>query len=275
MKKYAIIGYPLTHSISQFIHESLFNLSKVDASYEVLQTPPENFDELETLLNSLDGYNVTIPYKNAALKFTDSLDDFSKISGSVNVIKNADIRLGYNTDVFGFCETLKAQGIDPKKECDCLILGCGGTGRMVLTYLASVQKKISVAVLNPADPELNEIKNNLNALYPACEITFVDIKSSDISGDLCINTTPAGMFPNINASPLSDEQIKRCGTIFDLVYNPLETLLVKKAHSFGISASTGLLMLVLQAVKAHEIWYGACFSPEQINTIYEACKTKM
>jgi shikimate dehydrogenase len=234
--KYGLIGYPLGHSVSPLIHSEIFKITGHAGEYSLYEMPPEKLE----LPSFLDGFNVTIPHKESIIKFCEKLDE-SADCGAVNCVKN---RVGYNTDVYGFKKAIETLGADlSSKVC---LLGHGGSGKMVAREVKKAGGSLTIAT-----------REN------------IDILTGNF--DLLINSTPVGMFPNVNHSPINFTKIN-AEYVLDLIYNPAETKLLSEARQKGIKAQNGLIMLVWQAIKSHEIWYGGKISEEQVNIIIEALK---
>lgn len=241
---FGLIGYPLSHSFSKkYFGEKFADLGIADAFYELF--PIASIEALPKLIAvhpNLVGLNVTIPYKEQVIPYLDGLDHAAAKIGAVNTIKIEDGHLtGYNTDVYGFGYALEkvmdVQDLPLKKA---LILGTGGAAKAVDYQLK--QMGISPTFVS---------RKALNDGY-----TYSDL-SGEILADhlLIVNTTPLGMSPKIEACPdipyecLSDQHL-----LYDLVYNPAETLFMKKGMAQGAKVINGLEMLVQQAEKAWEIW---------------------
>lgn len=265
MDKYALIGHPLGHSMSPLIHEKLFALSGItDYSYELIDIAPEDLTAKENMLRELKGFNITIPHKTAMIPMTDNLGESAVRYNSVNCISNSGgIMTGYNTDCDGFLRSAELLPLGGKV----LLLGCGGVGRMIAIESALHGAELTIAVI-PQDIQTAQVV--MAEILAKCETASVKIcLVSEIEGrfDLLINATPVGMYPNNDACAVSDEVIENCLSFFDVIYNPTETLLMKKARALGRTAVGGAAMLVWQAVKAHELWYGGSFDAEDISAI--------
>lgn len=265
MKKYSLTGHPLGHSMSPFIHKRLFEEAGKSAQYTLEDIAPEDMQEkFPSLINDTEGLNVTIPHKMAVIPFLDALDESAKRYNSVNCICRKDGKLtGYNTDCDGFLRSVPKENLGGKV----LIIGCGGVGRMIVIEAARHGADITIAVRptskETADTFVKEVCEKVNN-------TKIKVVMSDsVSGeyDLLINATPVGMYPNVNACPVSEELIGNCKAVFDVIYNPTKTKLIRIAEEKGILAIGGMSMLVLQAVVAHEIWDGDSYTDEQINKI--------
>lgn len=264
IKKFAVIGHPIGHTMSPFIHNRLFQLSGIEAEYIKLDIAPENLaDEYNRLLSKLDGYNITIPHKQNIIQLIDEIDDKAKMYGSVNTVANSDgIAKGYTTDPDGFLKALDAAGIILDGRV--VILGCGGVARTMAYEVVLKGLPLLFAVrkddVNIAKSLCSEIENTVKG----AKVSFclIDELSSDI--DVLVNATPIGMFPKLDAQPVTDSVISRCASVFDAVYNPLETVLIQKALANGSKAVGGMSMLVWQAVVAHEKWDGSVYDKEEI-----------
>ncbi|MBQ3886147.1 MAG: shikimate dehydrogenase [Ruminococcus sp.] len=264
MDKFALTGHPLGHSMSPLIHERLFALSGLDAEYSLIDIEPKDITESRPLILQHKGMNVTIPHKQAVIHLMDELGDSALRYNSVNCIKNDNGKLiGYNTDCDGFL--LSAEGLPIGGNV--AILGCGGVGRMIAIETALHGGNITLAVI-PQDVKTAQLlmAEILEKCNGAC-VRITDISELDGKFDLLINATPVGMYPKTDACAVSDKVIENSGSVFDVIYNPIETLLMKKARAMGKTAVGGAAMLVYQAVKAHEIWYGGKFRSEDIDDI--------
>ena len=273
MKKYALIGHPLGHSLSPEIHSRLMKLGGIDGSYELLDIPPEELTARFGELAELDGFNATIPHKVGIIPYTDRLDSSAERFGSVNCVKNGTEKVGYNTDVFGFTRSIDMLGASLKSRV--LVIGCGGVGRMIAAQSAYCGGDVTVAVLPDFLADAEKTVAHAKSVMPGAALRTAAISggtlsAQDIGGerfDLLINASPVGMFPKTDACPCSDDVTALCGSVFDVIYNPKETLLYKRARSMGKPAMTGMAMLVLQAAAAQEIWNGAQFADADLKQL--------
>lgn len=263
-KKYAVIGHPIGHTMSPFIHKRLFQLSGIDAEYIKLDISPDNLaNEYKNTLVKLDGYNITIPHKQNIIKLIDKIDDKAKMYGSVNTVVNTNgIATGYTTDPDGFLKALDAAGIVLNGKV--VIIGCGGVARTMAYEIVLKKLPVIFAVRN-ADIETakslcNEIKRTV--ADSKASYCLIDELSGDI--DVLVNATPLGMYPNIDVQPVKDDVINKCANVFDAVYNPLETVLIQKALANGAKAVGGMAMLVWQAVVSQQKWNGSTFNNSDI-----------
>ncbi len=250
-KHYAVIGHPIGHTMSPFIHKRLFELAGADADYTHLDIAPETLaEEYQNRLRHLDGFNITIPHKEAIIPLLDALDDKAKMYGSVNTVALRDGKAtGYTTDPDGFIKALEAAGIDLDGRI--MILGCGGVARTMAYEIALRGKPFEFAV------------------------SFGLIDQIIGTVDVLINATPVGMYPHIDEQPIHNCAIGRCGAVYDAIYNPLETALVKRAKANGSKAAGGMSMLVWQAVAAHQIWDGSQYDPKDIEQLVQDAAEEM
>lgn len=265
MDKYGLIGHPLGHSMSPLIHNKLFALSGIeDYSYELIDIAPEKLAESEDMLRELKGFNITIPHKTAIIPMTDKLGESAERYNSVNCVSNDNgVMTGYNTDCDGFLRSAELLPLGGKV----LLVGCGGVGRMIAIEAALHGAELTIAVLPDAVKTAQLVMAEILSKCGGASVKICLVSEIEGSFDLLVNATPVGMYPKIDAWPVSNEIIENCLSFFDVIYNPIETLLMKKARELGRTAIGGAAMLVYQAVKAHELWYGGEFSNEDISAI--------
>jgi shikimate dehydrogenase len=243
--KFALIGKKLGHSYSKFIHESLL----MD-QYDLIEI--NNIDKIKELF--LDGFNVTIPYKNAIIPYLDQMDETSKMTNAVNTVIKKDNKLyGYNTDYYGFEKMMDFYNIDVYNQ-SVIILGNGSSARTVELYLKNKKaKKIQKLVRHK--------KNDSEDYY--------DNQSQYSDYQIIINTTPVGMYPREKEDILVNfYNFPQCKAVIDLVYNPYRTKLLLDAEKFKIKAINGLYMLLMQAKKTEEILFNQVISDDLINKVY-------
>ena len=268
-KNFALIGFPLGHSMSPEIHNELFKTKNINGKYELIEIPPESLEASFEELKKLGGFNVTIPHKTNIIPFLDELSDRAKLFGAVNTVEIKDGKAkGYNTDCVGFLRALEGAGIELKGKV--LICGCGGVSRMFAFESALAGCDITFAIressLEKCKTLCAELKEKLGA---QSRIVFLD--NAGEGYDLIINGTPLGMFPNVESCPLDRKTVESSKAVFDSIYNPGETVLLRYAKEAGIKYQNGLSMLVWQAAAAQEIWNGVKFEKETI----EAINTKL
>ncbi len=241
MRQFGLIGYPLSHSFSKGYFAQKFKKENItDAQYDTF--PLENIHLIEQLFNqksNLFGLNVTIPYKQQVIPFLDSLEEAAAKIGAVNTIKFIDgKKIGYNSDVYGFEMSLKP--LLKKHHNFALILGTGGASKAVEYVLEQ---------LNINFQYVSRTKSEQTITYH--EIDEHLMKKATV----IINTSPIGMYPNIETAPEIPYQfISVQHLLYDLVYNPEVTLFLKKGIEKGAKTKNGLEMLHLQAERSWEIW---------------------
>ncbi len=265
MYKFGLIGYPLSHSMSKVIQEAAFKSAGLEGSYEILETEQEDLVTRLKFLrsNGFQGFNVTIPLKVPITLFLSGVDNAANIAGSANTIKiQPDSSMyGYNTDVYGFVEAIPEDFREELRNAQAAILGNGGAARAVGVGLSILKvSKIDFYARNIINA--SEMVNVLRTNFPDIKMNCFQIESlKDISKyKMLVNTTPIGMRSKaMGISPIDEEVVKtmdKNSVIYDIVYNPLKTELIKSAKKHGIKTIQGLDMLIYQGAKAFEIWTG-------------------
>ena len=261
--KLGIIGFPIRHSISPVFQQAALDYLGMDASYHAWEVNPGELDEFIAGLRSPDvlGINVTVPHKEAVVPFLDEVDEWATAAGAVNTIVNRAGRLtGHNTDGTGFLRALReAGGFNPTGR-RVLILGAGGAARGVILALIRDgvgQLTIANRTLERAQ-QLSRMARDNGHDARAVALEEVDLSPAAASAELIINCTTIGMShgPNETGSALSAEQIPPRALVNDLVYNPLETPLLRQASLAGASTLGGIHMLVYQGAASFEMWTG-------------------
>jgi shikimate dehydrogenase len=260
MIKLGLIGYPLGHSLSPRIHTAALQACGLDGDYSLFPIEPQDGQGLQDLLQrvragEITGLNVTIPHKQNVIEFMDELTPTAKAIGAVNTIYLRESKLiGDNTDAMGFLTDLK-HAFDFSAfsvQRSALVLGAGGSARAVIYALLNDGWNVTIA-----SRRIEQAKQLASSISTQAieTVNFSDLGL--LTFDLLVNTTPLGMSPNIDQSPWTQKiPFPKDAMIYDLVYNPRETKLVKDAHAQGLSATTGLGMLVEQAALAFELWTG-------------------
>lgn len=245
MKRYGLLGYPLTHSFSKRYFTEKFEKEKINSTYENFEIDNVGiFPEIIKNNPEVVGLNVTIPYKEQVIPFLDELNESAKEIGAVNTVKimragSGVFLKGYNTDTFGFEKSLKPLLKSDHKKA--LILGTGGASK-ALKY---VLKKLGIEYISAS---IEELKEN--------EISYDEIDEKLIKERLLIiNATPLGTYPKTETFPaIPYEFITEKHLLFDLVYNPEVTRFLAKGQEKGATIKNGYEMLLQQAIKSYEIW---------------------
>ncbi len=246
MKLYGLIGYPLGHSFSKKYFSEKFEREAIDARYELFEL--QSIDKFPKLIKEekLSGLNVTIPYKEQVIPYLDELDETAAKIGAVNVIKfiqncNSVKLKGYNSDIVGFRNSILPY-IKPHHK-KALVLGTGGASKAIDFGLREMDIETTFVSRNTSENQLS----------------YSDLSREMLSENLIVvNTTPVGMYPHSDECPaIPYEYLTPNHLLFDVVYNPAETLFLKKGKEKGATVLNGEEMLVGQAIGAWEIWNNA------------------
>mgnify|MGYP001435463366 FL=1 len=272
MEQYTLIGHPLGHSMSPFIHERLFALAGREASYTLTDLAPEQLPAAADSLRQLQGFNITIPHKMAILPMLDALDESAARYQSVNCVAQKDGKLiGYNTDCDGFTLSVKDFPMNGKV----LLVGCGGVGRMMALEALRCGADLTIGILPRHLSRVVAFVDDLKHQMPQASVRYALTEDLNEPFDVLLNASPVGMYPNSTDCPVSDALIDQADYFFDVIYNPTQTVLLRKAQAQGKVVMGGAAMLVLQAVRAHEIWNGDSYTPEQIASIIQEMEAKI
>lgn len=258
----AIIGDPVEHTMSPVMHNAAFREMELDFIYVAFRVRPDELTKAVDGMRALGirGINVTIPHKVNVIPLLDRLDPSAEKTGAVNTIVNDEgILTGFNTDGYGFLQALFGKGIDPEGK-NIAVLGAGGAARAAVFTLAD--KKANIVILNRASG-MDRAKK-LAALVTETAKYKIDVMVLDNGNladvlkksDILVNTTSVGMSPDNEKSLVPAELLKPKLTVFDIVYNPVNTRLLRDAAAAGAETINGVDMLVWQGARAFEIWTG-------------------
>lgn len=247
--EYGLIGETLGHSVSKEIHEQL-----TDYTYEPHPLTREEFPEFMEK-RPFRAINVTIPYKQEVIPYLTEMDDNAKAIGAVNTIVNRNGKLyGYNTDMPGFLYMVKKHGVNMTGK-KVVVLGNGGASQAIQ---AAVKKMGASDMIIVGHRTMKE-----------GVITYKECFAKHGDADIVVNTSPVGMFPHVDASPVDLTHFPKCEAVFDIIANPLTTKLVAQARELGMIGVTGLEMLVAQAKYAAEIFLDTKIDENRIDEIYQ------
>jgi shikimate dehydrogenase len=258
-----VVGWPVGHSLSPAMHNAAFAELGIDWAYLPLPVQPNNVEQALKGLIALNfvGSNVTVPHKQAVMRYMDELGDAAQITGAVNTIHIQDGKFfGYNTDPYGFLNSLKEAGGRPQGM-RVAVLGAGGAARAVVYALARAEVD-SVIVFNRTAERAAFLVDDLADIFPDSSLSFEALTRQTLATlgnkiDLVVNTTSVGMYPQVDTCPWPEEvSIPHNALFYDLVYNPLETVFLARARAAGATAIDGLGMLVHQGALAFEKWTG-------------------
>lgn len=262
-KVVGLIGYPLGHSVSPAMHNCAFTELGLDYEYVPFEIESRDLPEAVKGLRALHvaGFNVTVPYKEKIIPLLDETTKLARIIGAVNTVHNQGGKLvGYNTDGAGFIDSLKEDaGFDPKNK-NVVVLGAGGASRAVCVMLAENKIK-AITIADLVAEKAKDLAAFVSAYFgvkcTAATIKDPNLAKALIKADLLVNCTPIGMRPKSEASPLPKNiKLTKKTLVYDLVYNPQNTKLIKEATALGCQTCSGLGMLVRQGAAAFTIWTG-------------------
>ena len=256
-----IIGYPIGHSVSPRFQQAALDHLGIDHLYRPYEVHPDHVADFVASLrdDSVLGINVTVPHKEAVMPFLDEIDDWAAEAGAVNTIVNRDGRLvGYNTDGYGFLRALReSAGLDPSGK-HALILGAGGSARGVVQALlrAGVAELVIANRTLERAQALAELAAGRDVPARAVGLNFTESIQAAGSPDLIVNCTSLGMYhgPDETATPLASSTIPSTALVYDLVYNPMLTPLLREAQTAGAPTLGGISMLVYQGAASFELW---------------------
>lgn len=257
-----IIGDPIGHSMSPVIHNAAFEKMGIDYLYVPFRVKKEALGEAIQGMRALNirGLSVTIPHKVTVIPFLDELDPLAERIGAVNTIVNDDgVLRGYNTDATGFLQTLLERGVEPEKK-NVVILGAGGASRAISFILA--ERGAHLVILNRL-LELDwaeELASRISQIFTK-EVEALELNEENLAkvlekADIVVNATSVGMSPNIDETPIPAKLLKPGLIVFDIVYNPIKTRLLREAEAAGAKTISGFNMFVWQGVLAFELWTG-------------------
>lgn len=266
-----LIGYPLGHSRSPWIHQHFFDQIKVKGNYHLIEIKPEEFVEgLNKLKHSgLSGFNVTIPYKEEIIPYLDEISSDARQIGAVNtVVCKGQKWYGYNTDGIGLITALKNNFPALfNRESSALILGAGGASRGI--YFALQQEGFSEVTIANRTIERAERLIDLNPTeYKGSAISFREAEQALDQFDLIIQTTSVGMQPNEDNQVIDLSNLKKGTVVSDIVYQPFWTKFLKEAKRRGAFVHHGHEMLIYQAKHAFELWTGQTIDQNLVLTNY-------
>lgn len=257
-----LIGDPVEHSMSPAMHNAAFRQMGLDYLYAAFRVEAADVEKAIAGMRALNlrGLNVTIPHKVAVLSLVDKLDPLAEKIEAVNTIVNDDgVLTGYNTDATGFLQPLLENGIEPQGK-NVVILGAGGASRAVSFILAD--RGASLVILNRkeeldwAEELAGRISQNFKKPVPALELTDENLKGQLDKADILVNVTSVGMSPNTDNTLVNRELLRPGLIVYDIVYNPVKTKLLREAEAAGARIIGGIDMLAWQGAIAFELWTG-------------------
>ena len=258
----AVIGDPVEHSLSPCFQNAAFQHLKLDFIYVAFTVKAENLGDAISGVRSLGiyGLNVTMPHKISVIKYLDELDERADRIKSVNTILNRNGKLiGYTTDGIGVLNALKYNGVDPKGK-KVVILGAGGAARSASYALSEVAGELVILnrtierARNLASKVRKLIGSHVNVKWDG--LTEESLRREVREADILINATPVGMSPNVNGTLVEKRLLHPDMVVFDMIYHPLKTRLLREAEEVGAKTINGLSMLIHQGAASFKIWTG-------------------
>ena len=257
-----IIGFPIGHSLSPVFQQAALDYIGIDATYSTWEIREENLNAfIDGLrLPSIQGINVTVPHKESVLPLLDHVDEWAEQAGAVNTIVNRNgILYGYNTDGIGFIKGLRHSRPFDLQGKTVLIIGAGGSARGVVRALANESVGdiiIANRTLSRAQ-SLSTLSMGLGVSARAISLDWQELSLAAVKSELVVNCTSVGMAhtSEFGLSPLLLQQISPNSVVYDLVYNPIETQLLKQAAQAGAAVISGIKMLVYQGAASFELWF--------------------
>lgn len=254
-----LIGYPIKHSMSPWIHQQFLHKSGLEGQYSLFEIrPDDDFEEKIKLLKAdhIDGFNITVPYKKKIIPYLDGIDETAKVMGAVNTVLAKDGKwFGYNTDGMGYVRAVKNEfpSLFNQEQTNVLIIGSGGASRAI--YFALVEAGIqAIDIGNRTKAKAEDIAALGNGKVQTNIYALEEVEAVLDKYDLIIQTTSVGMKPNQNQSPLTIKQLKKDAVVSDIIYQPIKTELLKQAEAVHGNIHYGHTMLLYQAQYAFEIW---------------------
>jgi shikimate dehydrogenase len=256
-KIYGLVGHPLEHTASPAIHNAAFRALDLNAVYLVFDIEPRMFEDAIKGLKALKvcGFNVTIPYKERIIPLLTHLDPSAAKVGAVNTVKlDGGSLIGYNTDVVGFLAPLLELNLK-LNEITALILGAGGAAKACVRALLDAGCRELIVLNRSLERALNLSKQHNNKLKVR-PLNEESLKEALSRATLVVNTTPVGMYPNVDDSIIPKALLRSDLIVYDLVYRPPQTKLLKEAKEVGATTIPGYKMLLEQAAESFRIWTG-------------------
>jgi shikimate dehydrogenase len=276
-KLFGIIGHPVKHTFSPFIHNAAYELKNLDYVYLPFDVPPANLKNAIRGMTALGikGFNVTIPHKEAIVQYLNEVSDEASIVGCVNTVVNELGKLiGYNSDVMGIIETLQPYKNDISGS-TISVVGAGGGARAVIYALIRHFKPSKIFLINRTEQKAESLKEYFKMKMNYNNFVVKELFPPDLvdilrASKLVVNSTSVGMFPDSDDSITTlGESFTKDQIVFDLVYNPPKTKMLKLAASNGAATLDGINMLVYQAAKSFELWTGDHMPVDQLRRSLE------
>ncbi len=270
---FGIIGCPVKHSLSPVIHTNCFYRDKVDAVYLAFEVKNKDLKDAIKGIKALriKGVSVTVPHKSTCMKYLHEIDEMAKKIGAVNTIINRDGKLyGYNTDYIGVKEAFEKNGVNPEGK-KALMIGSGGAGRAV-TFALCEMGIGTIFIAGIIKNEMKKLKEDIEKHYPSVSVEWFmrdEKKEIEIGRDceIIVNSSPIGMEPDTEKTPISQEVFKKGQVLFDVVYTPPITKFLREGKKRGLKCISGVDMFVYQAMAQYKLFTGIKTSERRIREI--------
>lgn len=264
-----LLGHPVSHSQSPLMHNTAFLEKSLPFAYAAFDVEPSGLDDAVAGIRALGlkGVNVTIPHKVAIMPLLDEIDPLAKRIGAVNTVVNDNGRLvGYNTDGMGYVRSLiEETGLELDQQI-VTMLGAGGAAKAVAFTLAEKGVK-EIRIINRSPERAALLAEHVGTIVPTRVVEQADGKDAIKDATLLINTTSIGMYPHVGEMPVLPEWLHDQLIVSDLIYNPLETRLLREARAIGARVHSGVGMFVNQGALAYELWTGETAPSETMRAI--------
>ncbi|MBP3038942.1 shikimate dehydrogenase [Bacillaceae bacterium Marseille-Q3522] len=257
MKKFAVIGYPIAHSLSPAMHNDLFAYYNIDAYYKAILVHPDKLGEefLKMKNDQFNGFNITVPHKTAIIPFLDELDPLAEAIGAVNTVVNQNGKfIGYNTDGNGYMQGLLDEKLDLFAK-SVLLVGAGGAARAIYYTMAQAGVK-RLDICNRTVSRAKKLIEDCPYQTESKAISFSEAEQKLADYQIIVQTTTIGMLPDVDASPFSLAQLPAASVVSDIIYNPFETRFLREAREQGAFIQNGVSMFAYQGALAFEKWLG-------------------
>jgi shikimate dehydrogenase len=266
-KTFAVLGNPVGHSVSPELHYEVFRIKNLDYDYIKIQLSENEFKSAVSVMREkLSGFNLTIPFKSHILPFLESSEPRVSLLGACNTVCIKDGKMtGFNTDGYGFLSALRLSDVTLENK-KVLLLGAGGAAASIAFETAQRCARLTCAARN-AD-KAQSFVNRISGITGVANISAADISSVSGEFDIIINTTPLGMHPLTDETPVKLNNFTGVEFVYESIYNPPMTRLLMDARENGIKYDNGLSMLVFQGLKSEEHWNALEFSDDEIKKIF-------
>lgn len=270
LKLFGVIGHPIAHSLSPLMYNTAFEALGLHCSMQALDIGPESLHDAIQSFRALGfgGVSVTLPHKERILSFLDDIEEEARVIGAVNTIQFLEGKaIGYNTDVYGFKQSLEPY----RSKIDgsiFAVLGAGGAARAVVYVLLKHYRSSQIVIVSRSLTRSRDLIEHFKDIDEH-KLTVINVEDPGLlsllgSAKLIVNATPVGMHPRWHEIPIPPEYLDRDHVVFDLVYRPLKTKLLAGAEQRGATPISGMEMLLQQGSRAFEIWTGLQMDVEAV-----------